>query len=102
MDDCDGPAAPWWVGVEDPRDRSRIAEVVELRRAGVATSGTAVGGAHLYERSTGTFVGRAGSVTVVGPSPMWADVWATALFVRPVSLPSRFSQVATQYRMIAL
>ena len=97
-----GPVAVWRVGIEDPRDRSRIAEVVELRAGGVATSGTAARGAHLYDPLTGTFVDRAGSVTVVGPSLMWADVWATALFVGPASLHRRFSQVAEGYRMISL
>jgi FAD:protein FMN transferase len=98
----DLPAAPWRVGIEDPRDRSRIAEVVELCRGGVATSGTAARGAHLYDPGTQTFVERTGSVTVVGPGLMWADVWATALFVGPPSLPRRFSQVAHGYRMISL
>jgi thiamine biosynthesis lipoprotein len=98
----DGPSALWRVGIEDPRDRSRIAEVVELHRGGVATSGTAARGAHLYDPATGTFVDRTGSVTVVGPSLMWADVWATALFVGPATLPDRFSEVAGGYRVIRL
>jgi FAD:protein FMN transferase len=97
-----GPGPPWRVGIEDPRDRSRIAEVVELHHGGVATSGTAARGAHLYDPATGTFVDRTGSVTVVGPSLMWADVWATALFVGPPSLPRRFSEVADGYRVISL
>ncbi len=96
------PAAPWRVGIEDPRDRSRIAEVVELCQGGAATSGTAARGAHLYDPGTQTFVERTGSVTVVGPNLMWADVWATALFVGPASLPRRFSRVAYGYRMISL
>jgi len=98
----DRPAALWRVGIEDPRDRSRIAEVVELCHGGVATSGTAARGAHLYDPGTQTFVERTGSVTVVGPNLMWADVWATALFVGPASLPRRFSRVADGYRMISL
>jgi thiamine biosynthesis lipoprotein len=97
-----GPGAPWRVGIEDPRDRSRIAEVVQLRHGGVATSGTAARGAHLYDPVTGTFVNRTGSVTVVGPDLMWADVWATALFVGPASLPERFASVAHGYRAIHL
>jgi thiamine biosynthesis lipoprotein len=68
----------------------------------VATSGTAARGAHLYDPATGTFVDRSGSVTVIGPTLMWADVWATALFVGPASLPRRFSQVADGYRMVSL
>jgi thiamine biosynthesis lipoprotein len=95
------PAEVWRVGIEDPRDRSRIAEVVELRHGAVATSGTAARGAHLYDPLTQTFVSRAGSVTVVGPSLIWADVWATALFVGPASLPRRFAQVADGYRMVS-
>jgi len=94
--------APWRIGVEDPRDRSRIAEVVPLHQGGVATSGTAARGPHLCDPATGAFVERAGSVTVVGPSLMWADVWATALFVGPETLRRRFWQVAGAYRVIAL
>jgi FAD:protein FMN transferase len=97
-----GPGATWRVGIEDPRDRARIAEVVELQHGGVATSGTAARGAHLYDPATARFVDRDGSVTVVGPSLMWADVWATALFVGPASLSRRFSEVAAGYRMISL
>lgn len=92
----------WRIGIEDPRDRFRVAEVVGLRHGGLATSGTAARGAHLYDPDTQAFVDRAGSITVVGPSLMWADVWATALFVRPESLPLRFSEVARDYRFISL
>ena len=97
-----GSGAVWRVGIEDPRDRSRVAQVVELHHGGVATSGTAARGAHLYDPKAQTFVARGGSVTVVGPSLMWADVWATALFVGPTSLLLRFSEVADGYRVISL
>lgn len=90
----------WRVGIEDPRDRARIAQVVTLAQGGVATSGAAARGAHLYDPVTETFVERPGSVTVVGPSLLWADVWATALFVGPRILHGRFSAVASDYRMI--
>lgn len=96
------PGAVWRVGIEDPRDRSRVAQVVELHHGGVATSGTAARGAHLYDPNAQTFVDRGGSVTVVGPSLMWSDVWATALFVGPKSLMLRFSEVADGYRVISL
>ena len=97
-----GLDAPWRVGIEDPRDRSRIAEVVQLHHGGVATSGTAARGAHLYDPVTGTFVERTGSVTVGGPDLMWADVWATALFVGPASLLGLFASVTEGYRVILL
>ena len=94
--------APWRVGIEDPRDRSRVAQVVQLHAGGVATSGTAARGAHLYDPIAQTFTGRPGSVTVVGPNLMWADVWATALFVGPAALRDRFAEVAGNYAMISL
>jgi len=95
-----GGGTPWRVGVEDPTDRTRVAHVVELTRGAVATSGTAARGAHLYDPATGAFVNRPGSVTVVGPSLLWADVWATALFVGPAALRARFADVAGDYRAI--
>jgi FAD:protein FMN transferase len=95
-------SAPWRVGIEDPRDRSRVAEVVELVQGGVATSGTAARGAHLWDPATRRWVHRAGSVTVMGPSLMWADVWATALFVGPPELAERFAVTEPDYRRIVL
>jgi FAD:protein FMN transferase len=65
---------------------------VALCEGGLATSGTAARGAHLHDPGTQTFMEQKGSVTVVGPNLMWADVWATALFVGPASLPRRFSR----------
>jgi thiamine biosynthesis lipoprotein len=97
-----GPETPWRVGIEDPRDRSQVARVVELHQGAVATSGNAARGAHLYDPELGTFVDRPGSVTVVGPDLMWADVWATALFVGPASLAGRFLQLADGYQVIRL
>lgn len=74
---------PWRIGIEDPRDRSRVAATVDLSVGGVATSGAAARGAHIVDPRTGSAVVRAGSATVTGPSLLWADVWATALFVDP-------------------
>jgi len=74
-------ARPWRIGIENPHDRSEIAAVVPLVEGAVATSGTAARGAHLYDPVTGLAVGRPGSTTVVGTELVWADIWATALFV---------------------
>jgi FAD:protein FMN transferase len=77
----DTPA--WRVGVEDPRDRSRILATLELRAGGVATSGSAARGAHVLDPRTGE-PGGAGllAVTVVAPDLVTADVDATAAFAR--------------------
>lgn len=94
-----GPGAiTWRVGVEDPLDRQRIATTVTLARGAVATSGTAARGAHLYDPSSGDLVGRPGSVTVTGPALLWADIWATALFVGGEPTREAFATTATDYR----
>jgi thiamine biosynthesis lipoprotein len=91
----EGPdAAPWRVGVEDPRDRSRMVAVIPLVEGAVATSGTAARGAHLFDPLAGRMVERAGSMTVVTDTLLWADVWATALFVGGERAREAFSRNA--------
>jgi thiamine biosynthesis lipoprotein len=73
---------PWRVGIEDPRDRSRVVFVVERSAGAVSTSGTAARGEHLVDPRDGSRPASLLSVTVVGASLMWSDVLATAAFVR--------------------
>jgi thiamine biosynthesis lipoprotein len=84
----DGKA--WLVGVQDPRDTSRF--LVKLRLSGrvsVSTSGDYqryidVGGVryhHILDPETGWPAQGLRSVTVVGPSTVLTDAWATAAFV---------------------
>ena len=73
--------APWRVGVEDPADPTRVLAVLPLVTGGVATSGTAHRGLHLTDPRDGARVSALASVTVTGPSLLWADVLATAAFV---------------------
>lgn len=72
---------PWHIGVIDPRDPERLVGTVDIVDGAVATSGTAERGRHIWDpRDAGredTFL----SVTVTGPSLMWADAFATTVFV---------------------
>ena len=77
---CRSAAKPWRIGVEDPRDPSRVIAVVPLRRGAVATSGTVHRGAHLVDGRTGLAAQGVASVTVIGPSLTWADIDATAAY----------------------
>jgi thiamine biosynthesis lipoprotein len=98
-----GPdAIVWRVGVEDPLDRQRIAHTLSLARGAVATSGTAARGAHLYDPASGQMVGRPGSVTVTGPTLLWADIWATALFVGSADTRDAFAHHAAGYSSTVL
>ncbi len=72
--------SPWSIGVEDPLDRTRLLITTALRSGGIATSGTAVRGAHILVPRTGLPATDLASVSVIGPSLMWADVYATAAF----------------------
>ena len=77
----DTRVAAWQIGVEDPRDPSRILAVVPVRTGAVATSGTAHRGHHLIDPRTGLTPVGVASVTVVGPSLTGADINATAAYV---------------------
>lgn len=83
-----GAGTPWRVGVEDPRDRTRVLATVGLTSGGVATSGSAARGAHVIDPFTGAPATGVLSATVVAPSLLWADVWATTAVARGASAPA--------------
>lgn len=71
----------WRIGIRNPLKRTEIIKVVVPRGAGVATSGTAVRGAHIYDPHTGAAPDPAlVSLTVIGPDVYEADRFATAAF----------------------
>jgi thiamine biosynthesis lipoprotein len=80
---CRASERPGWrIGIEDPIAPPGLVGAVELRGGAIATSGTAHRGLHIRDPATGVPVESVASVTVVGPSLLWADVFATAAFVR--------------------
>ncbi|MDO8106410.1 FAD:protein FMN transferase [Isoptericola sp. b441] len=76
---------PWLIGIEDPRDRSRVLATVPVSEGAVATSGTAARGAHILDPRTGAPTTQLLAASVVGPSLLWADVFATAAIARGAS-----------------
>lgn len=80
---CNRTDTPSWVvAVEDPRDRSRTLRTLELRTGAVATSGTAARGRHIVDPVTGAAADGLLSATLIGPKLTWADIYATAAFVK--------------------
>lgn len=80
---CNRTDTPGWVvAVEDPRDPSRTLRSLELRTGAVATSGTATRGQHIINPATRTPAEGLTSATIIGPRLTWADVYATAAFVK--------------------
>ncbi len=74
-------AVPFIVGIQDPLSPGRVADSVPCTGGGVATSGTAARGEHVYDPRSGRAAVAVASVTVIGPSLETADVLATAAFV---------------------
>jgi thiamine biosynthesis lipoprotein len=73
--------SPFTIGIEDPLSPGRIAATTTLAAGGVATSGTAARGEHLYDPRSNRAARAIASITVRGPSLETADVLATAAFV---------------------
>jgi len=73
----------WNVAVEDPRRADRVVRTYALSSGAIATSGAARRGAHITDPATGR-PAAAGllSATVLAPTLLWADVYATAAYVR--------------------
>ena len=92
----------WRIGVEHPRSPGVVAATIPLRSGGLATSGSAARGAHVLDPRTGAAIARAGSATVWGPSLLWADVWATALFVDPIDGQRALEGADPAYRSLLL
>ncbi len=69
------------VGVAHPVDRTCSVARLRLRDASVATSGSSERGGHILDPRTGRPVPPWGSVTVVAPDALVADVLSTALYV---------------------
>ncbi|POM26409.1 Thiamine biosynthesis lipoprotein ApbE precursor [Actinomadura rubteroloni] len=74
------PGEPWRIGVADPRDRTRVAAVVEGRDVAVATSGTAERGPHIIDPATGRPATALLSLTLAGRALTRTDALATAAF----------------------
>ncbi len=72
---------PWHVGIRNPFRRQENVKVLALTACGVATSGTAVRGQHIYDPfQPGVPLLEVVSLTVIGPSILEADRFATAAF----------------------
>ena len=96
---ADGHPA-WRVGIEDPFDRARIVRVFSVADGAVATSGTARRGAHIVNPHDGQPVTAVCSVTVTGPSLLWADVYATAAIARGEGAASWLSSINEYQGMV--
>lgn len=73
---------PWSVGIRNPFEKDTFAKVVRLSNRGIATSGTAERGHHIWNPHApgAPIAGGIVSLTVIGPNVYEADRFATAAF----------------------
>jgi thiamine biosynthesis lipoprotein len=77
----DNAGRDWTIGIRNPFNRAEIVKVLYPRGRGVATSGTAVRGQHIYDPyRPGRTIDDVVSLTVIGPDIYEADRFATAAF----------------------
>ncbi len=71
----------WIIGIRNPFNREEVIKVVSLKGKGIATSGTYIRGAHIYNPQDRTdSLSDIVSFTVIGPNVYEADRFATAAF----------------------
>lgn len=70
----------WSIGIRNPFNREEIIKVVYLSGQGIATSGTAIRGLHIYNPKMKKQAEEILSLTVIGPNIYEADRFATAAF----------------------
>ncbi len=72
---------PWRIGIRNPFNRHEIVKVLALTDKGIATSGTAIRGQHIYNpHDPLASISDIVSLTVIGPDVYEADRFATAAF----------------------
>jgi FAD:protein FMN transferase len=72
---------PWRIGIRNPFNRQEIVKVLALTDKGIATSGTAIRGHHIYDpHHPDAPPSEIVSLTVIGPDVYEADRFATAAF----------------------
>lgn len=73
--------APWTIGIRNPFNHAEVIKVLRLSNCGIATSGSAARGQHIYNPlQPSAPLSEIVSVTVIAPSVLDADRFATAAF----------------------
>jgi FAD:protein FMN transferase len=78
---CNNEHEPWRIGIRNPFNREQNVKVLAISDCGVATSGTAIRGPHIWDPVDDDLASsNLVSLTVIGPSVYEADRMATAAF----------------------
>ena len=79
--DIEARGKSWKVGIKNPFEQDKIVKTVIVKNAGIATSGSYIRGAHIYNpHAPEAPLEEIVSLTVIGPNVYEADRFATAAF----------------------
>jgi thiamine biosynthesis lipoprotein len=70
----------WGIGIQDPRHKDKILNVLSISNGAICTSGNYERGAHIINPKTKKPAKELLSVTISGPDIIQADILATAVF----------------------
>ncbi|MBX4188578.1 FAD:protein FMN transferase [Candidatus Saccharibacteria bacterium] len=90
----------WNIGIQDPRDKSKILNLLSISNGAVATSGNYERGTHIINPKTKKPAYELLSVTVTGPDIIRADVLTTALFAMGREKAQEFIKSQPDYSAI--
>jgi thiamine biosynthesis lipoprotein len=88
------PGRRWHVGVAHPLHRDALCALVAVGDAGVATSGVAERGGHVFDPHTAAPAGELASVTVISGDLTRADTCATAALAMGTAAPAWLAGLA--------
>jgi thiamine biosynthesis lipoprotein len=92
----------WRVGIQHPWLRDRVAAVLRVTDAAIATSGRYERGDHVLNPRTGLPAAGLASVTVIGPDLAIADAYATAAVVLGPDVGIRWLTTRVGYEAMAI
>jgi thiamine biosynthesis lipoprotein len=92
----------WKIGIQDPRDKSKILNTLSISNGAVCTSGSYERGAHIHNPKTGQPADELASVTVTGPDIIQADVLATAVYAMGAEAGRRFMKSQPGYQALGI
>lgn len=94
-------AKVWIIGIQDPKNPSKILNKLSIKNGAVATSGTYERGEHIINPKTDQPARELLSITVAGPDIITADVLATAAFAMGKAGPD-FVNKQRGYRALSI
>lgn len=90
----------WNIVVANPADTTKPIASLTIDNGAVATSGNYERGTHIYDPHTKIPADELGSVTIIGPHIIPADVYATAVFAMGLEKGSAFMKKQRGYQAI--